>query len=134
MKLPHVTSWRSLSRSTLSALLIVLSTACSADDTGPASPGSHSAQAATQAAEIAKEAEALEALAREVTAEMDGARRRVDQGERTTAEEAKAIQERVAALNKAHDALQARIKAWEDGLHTAASDPSWPQDEVKGKR
>ena len=122
------------SRPLASVALLLGLVACAADNTGPATPGSPSAQAAAEAAEIAQEAEALEALAREVTAQMDDARRRVDQGERTTEEEAREIREKVAAMSKAHDALQERIQAWEAGLHTASADPAWPQEEVDGRR
>jgi hypothetical protein len=121
-------------RGPLSALLLALLVACAADDAGPATPGSASAEAAAEAAEIAQEAEAVEALAREVTAEMDGARRRVNQGDRTIDEESASIREKVRVLDERHDALQARIQAWEDKLHTSSSDPAWPQTPVKGNR
>jgi len=117
-----------------SVVLLSVMSGCAVDDTGPATAGSPSAQAAQEAAEIAKEAKALEALARELTSEMDGARQRVVQGERTPEAEAKALQAKMAEVSKRHDALQERIQAWEKGLHEQSGDVTWPQEPVKGKR
>jgi len=116
-----------------SAFLVGIS-ACAADDAGPATPGSPSAEAATEAAQIAAEAKELEALARALTSEMDGARERVVSGTVPLDDEAAALQAKMAELSARHDALQARIQAWEDGLHTSAGDGAWPQEPVKGKR
>ena len=121
-------------RLVLSSAPLAVSGGCAADDAGPATAGSPASAAAAEASEIAREARELEELARALTAEMDGARHRVVSGAVLPSDEAAALQAKMDAVSKRHDALQERIRAWEDGLHTSAADVAWPQEEVKGKR
>ncbi len=120
MRIPHLVA------------ALVLS-ACSIGDEGPAPQGTPSATAAARAGEIADQAEEIRRLAHELTSLTDEARRQVASGASTPDAEIAKMRALAAQIEEKEAALRANLVALEEGLHTDAGDPVWPQEEVTGR-
>lgn len=96
---------------------------CGLNEVGPATPGSPSADHAARARQIATLAAEVEAAATELEVQTDEARRRLDAGTTTMAEEATRLAELTAAVQQKNEVLQAEVAAWEEEIPRLAGDP-----------
>jgi hypothetical protein len=105
--------------------------ACAISEPGPATEGSPAAEALVDVSSVGDQAAEVAELADELTALTDEARRRVERGESTKAEEITRMRELMDQIEEKNAALQDTVRKIERDAHENAGDIAWPPEKVE---